>query len=64
MKRYSTTSIRAYAPAEDPNGEWVKYADASAEIEQLKAELAELQYLLAKVIREAYEFANEKRADR
>ena len=27
MKRYSTTSIRAYAPVEDPGGEWVKYAD-------------------------------------
>ena len=27
MKRYSTTSIRAYAPAEDPNGEWVRYEE-------------------------------------
>ena len=40
MKRYSTTSIRAYEPAEDPNGEWVRYKDAQAEIKrQLEAHL-------------------------
>ena len=49
MKRYSTTSIRAYVPAEDPNGEWVLYEDATfwheamqMDIEQLKAENADL----------------------
>ena len=36
MKRYSMTSIRAYSPAEDPNGAWVRYEDAQAEIEALK----------------------------
>ena len=43
MKRYSTTSIRCWEPAEDPEGEWVRYEEA----QQLEKVIKALQDLVA-----------------